>query len=149
MFDENDLKKLTVESWRRAVSFGANYILEMNVEPSLEYSGETCALIGLMVGSEGICLAQQNWIDDIISDELGKHPVKYLKLKDGTLYLFPEDLDALREATEEAIISNCISRGIFPNNLRDIVPQFTSVRSLDLMLKTAGSLGVLKRLAAF
>ncbi|WP_178412201.1 hypothetical protein [Peptacetobacter hiranonis] len=129
MFDEKYLKNMTTKDWERATKFGIKYLVEMNVDPSLVYSGETCALIGLLTGSEGLYLSMQNWIDDIISDELGAHPVKVLTLN-GMRFLDPQDTDILMEATEKKLISTAISKGLFPANIKSLFPIFLEKKSL-------------------
>lgn len=131
MFDEVYLKNMSKDAWKKAARFGANYILEMNVEPSLTYSGSMCAMIGLLVGSEGLVLSMQNWIDDIIIEGLNSCPVRYALLPNGNKILNAEDVEILCEYTKRNFLNEINRRHVLPKNIKDYMPIFYCIQSLE------------------
>lgn len=67
MYPDEEILKLSNNELGKIASYGAEYVLEMNIPADLMIvSGNTCALIGLVTGKYKYLLMDHTVIDDII-----------------------------------------------------------------------------------
>lgn len=135
MYPDEVILKLSNKELGKIASYGAEYVLGMNIPADLMIvSGDTCALIGLVTGKYRYLLIDHTVIDDIIIDEWKKFVLEVQK--NG--YLRIQEIDQIstnisRRIKEKMINKKVVSEEICFHLLR----KFKIMQSLGDILKNS------------